>query len=774
MFYLGNVRLDLRLDVTYRVCLVLCFISMVGSSLVAADLEGRVSDRSEQPLAGVQVHVKGQSATTITDEAGNYRLALAKGEQHVVYSYFGQVLARNKVNMGGEKVTLNVTLAVDATFRQGLVVTSTRSESVVGANLSETVVRETPANVTGDLLRRIQGVDGVRRGPVGIDPVVRGLRETEVGAYLDGTRLFPAGPGRMDSALSHLDPSAVQRIQVVKGPYALTWGAGNLSAIRVETHDPNQEPSGEIDGNLAFGYHNNIDASNLAASLSGKQGRLGWWVHGVGREGGDYEDGDGNPVPADMESRELRAKTSWTLAENNFLTFSAGVQDQRHIDYPGRLLNANYFDTTNLSLRWNGLFGNSNLLRSWDALVYQNAVDHGMDNMGKPTALPNPNRVPPFALDVSVDAEVTVSGGRAVLAMAPSDSLSLQLGVDTYRAERDALRTIARADSGMIMFVDKMWPEAVIEDSGFFLRVDGLNLGPLRGGGTARLDVVDADAGVTSPFFQEHAGTDLHAQETHLSGALNLEANLSEHWLFAVGLGSAVRTADASERYSDRIPSSKAQMSAEFMGNPLLDPERGNQLDLWFEAVYPKMEININAFARRIDNYITIEATDLPRRLPLSPPTVFRYINGEAEFRGAESSIRYRFNSAWQLDLGTSYLWGREVNLHEPAFGITPLNGELRLHYRDNSQSVHLEMALQATSDQDRVATSRGETPTDGYVTADLIGHARLGHSLSLRLGALNLADERVVNHLNAKNPFTGQQVAEPGRVYLCELRFNF
>lgn len=99
----------------------------------------------------------------------------------------------------------------------------------------------------------VSGVDAVRRGTIGIDPVVRGLREIEVGTYLDGTRIFLAGPGRMDSPLSHLDPSAIQSVQVVKGPYALTWGAGNLSAIKVETNDLINIASRTTHGRLAQG-----------------------------------------------------------------------------------------------------------------------------------------------------------------------------------------------------------------------------------------------------------------------------------------------------------------------------------------------------------------------------------------------------------------------------------------------------------------------------------------------------------------------------------------
>lgn len=45
-------------------------------------------------------------------------------------------------------------------------------------------------------------------GPLDLDPVVRGLRESQVGIYLDGTRMLPASPSRMDSPLNPPDPGS--------------------------------------------------------------------------------------------------------------------------------------------------------------------------------------------------------------------------------------------------------------------------------------------------------------------------------------------------------------------------------------------------------------------------------------------------------------------------------------------------------------------------------------------------------------------------------------
>ena len=70
----------------------------------------------------------------------------------------------------------------------------------------------------------------------------------------------------------------------------------------------------------------------------------------------------------------------------------------------------------------------------------------------------------------------------------------------------------------------------------------------------------------------------------------------AEGWNLSLGVGSVVRTADALERYADRFPASKAQTSAEFVGNPNLDPERSTQADVWLDGAGGAGRLNSTAF----------------------------------------------------------------------------------------------------------------------------------------------------------------------------------
>ncbi|GAA5521398.1 TonB-dependent receptor [Aliifodinibius salicampi] len=738
-------------------------------------LEGAVVDaETSEPIPGANIFIPELSKGAATDSEGNFTIpSIAPGNYDVEISFVGYQQIRQSVAIsGGETVELTIELHPSEMMLGGITVTALRPDLNVDANVSQAEIRKANPRDSGELLRSVNGVDAVRRGPVGLDPVVRGLRETEVGTYLDGTRIFPAGPARMDSPLSHLDPTMIENIEIVKGPYALSWGAGNMSAIRVETKSLNNLNTA-FGGNLTSGYDSNFNTLEEAASLYGQSGKVGYMVSGAWRTGDDYASGNGTNIPGDYLSREIRGKVSYEVTSNSRITASLGYQNQEDIDYPGRLLDATYFNTYNGSLDWEWNPEN-NIIRNLQAKAYINNVSHGMDNDNKPTAQPDPDRMPPFALDVEVEADNYVSGGKLAAMIETGDQWDWEVGTDIYSSYRDATRRLSRRDNGQKLFFDLMWPEATITDLGIFNRLSYSFSEKLSATATGRMDFVRADADTISQFFEQNIATNLDSREANFSASGTLNYQFFDFWSVGLGLGSVVRTADATERYSDRIPASKAQMSAEFVGNPDLEPERSTQADLWLNGRYENINLSLNGFVRHMDNYITLEATNFPKRLPLSPETVYQYINGSARFAGFDISACYRIVEPLTINSSLSYLWGQDTELDEPALGVSPLSGTVGLRYEFSKQPLFLESTAKFVSEQERVATARGETSTEGYTVFDLQGGWNITNSISLQAGVKNLLDRQYINHLNAKNPYSGMTIAEPGRVLFGDISVRF
>lgn len=130
---------------------------------------------------------------------------------------------------------------------------------------------------------------------------------------------------------------------------------------------------------------------------------------------------------------------------------------------------------------------------------------------------------------------------------------------------------------------------------------------------------------------------------------------------------------------------------------------------------------------------------------------------------------------ALTLETGLHYLWGRDRTLDEPALGIAPPSLDLGARWQPEEDGYFLEAVGHLVARQDRVARARGEQPTPGYATLDLSGGTvLLDERVELRGGIRNLTDVAYADHLNARNPFTGQSIPEPGRIVHVDVRVAF
>ena len=166
---------------------------------------------------------------------------------------------------------------------------------------------------------------------------------------------------------------------------------------------------------------------------------------------------------------------------------------------------------------------------------------------------------------------------------------------------------------------------------------------------------------------------------------------------------------------------------------------------------------------------------DLPKRLPLSPPLVYRYVQGDtAIFTGVDLQASSAVGPWVDVRGAWSYVRAEDTLFDEPLFGIPPFEQRyaVQLHTPDLSRWV--ELVLTTTADQNRVAEARFEQATEGWTTLDLQTGFFVAEGFSVRGGILNLTDPFYTNHLNSLNPFTGQRIAEVGRRVYVGAEYGF
>lgn len=267
------------------ICTALFILSLLTSSPLAAQptgtVAGRVVDDDGTALPGVNVLLQRAEMGTTTDSTGAFRIRnVPTGPDTLHARFVGYESARRPLEIAANQtVQVELTMSPDVVEMRGIEVTSLQPGLEPSGTLEQQDIRKAEVADPGALLRDLPGVGAVRRGAMGLDPNVRGLAETQVGVYVGGMRTFPAGPARMDSPMSHVDPSTIASIDVVKGPYALTWGPGNMSAIRVEQRgeDPPRTP---VTGSVHTGYDTNYEAVETTGFAMGR--RDAWFYSASG------------------------------------------------------------------------------------------------------------------------------------------------------------------------------------------------------------------------------------------------------------------------------------------------------------------------------------------------------------------------------------------------------------------------------------------------------------------------------------------------------------
>ena len=788
----------------------------------AGSVSGRAADAQGLALPGATIVLRTAgrtfAASTVTDRAGEFVLAdVPAGDYVLAASLLGFGRHEQPVAVGsGGTIRVAVTLEVGS-FSQEVQVTALMPELATELATPAAEIERRVAQDLAQSLRTHAGVTALRRGAINLDPSVRGLYAEQIGVFVDGTRTFAAGPARMDSALSHVSPHALQALRVVRGPYALTWGAGTLSAIQAETFKPAfGGPRFRLGGRAGYNYGGNGGANDGFASLHGSSDRVRFAFQHNTRVGSDYADGNGDTVQGDYRSFDTRWDLGARIGRRTLLEYSGGFQQQNDVDYPGRLLDATFFETRSHAVEFSHA-PETGLLTEIAGRAYANLKDHLMNNDGKPTALRDPGRTPPFPLRVDLPASSDTVGGRFHAALR-SGPLRYKLGFDAYRVRQSAVQTIADRETGDVHH-DRhpVWPEATLTNAGGYAQVL-VDRGRGTVGATLRLDRERARVGQVTSFFAAnavpdyelhpaqgqfpcvtalcmtghgagghgdaahdpgrgmehggHAGTMLVAGDrfaqanTSVSAAASASLRLTDDWLVTLGAGRAVRSPSALERYADRFPAVKFQTAAEFVGNPYLAPEKSLELNAATTLRAATAALTLDVFLRRVDDYVTVAPDpNLARRLPLSPDRLFRYVQADAaRFAGFDLTATSAAGPWIDLRGGWSYVRARDLLFDEPLFGVPPFEQQYALDVHDPARTRWLEVLVTGTAAQERVAATRFEAPTEGWTTIDVLAGARLREGLTLRGGVQNVTDRYYVNHLNSFDPFTRRRIAEVGR----------
>ncbi len=656
--------------------------------------------------------------------------------------------------------------------------------TVEGESLPEPgISREKPEDVlgtpvdAGDFLRAIPGVSGTRMGGHGIDPIIRGQKQTQLNILLDGAYVHGGCPNRMDPPTAYSPVETYDSVTVLKGSQTVIYGGGGSGGtVLFERKTPRLTEDKFIRGKVGAGYTTNSAAKELFGDVTA--GTTQGFARGIieYKDADNYEDGDGNETRSAFSTQTGNFILGYTPSEKT--RFEIGFEASRIDDvlYAGAGMDAPKADNNTIRLKYENEWGTK-------AEVYHSKVEHLMDNYSlRSLSAPMKMRVP---------AKSKTQGGRLSHNWIMDNEMEWTTGIDYQHNNRDANRFAGPPNVASPTNLQSiMWPDVDLKQFGLFGEmlmpvgeVDMLKTGLRYDRITSEASrISQADMGGVTPnnLYKKYYGKNADAHnENNLGGFIRYEQGLSDDEGFVfVSLSRSVRTADATERF---LATNNTNAMMRWIGNPDLAPEKHHQLELGLSLPRERWDIGASVYYNHVSDYILKDRAHAQDGIWQNDNTsIYRNIN--ARLYGLEWETNVKWNSNLTGGISLAYVHATNTTDDRPIAQTPPLTSTLSLDYKQ--AMWHLGSKLRYAAKQSRVdddaKTGSGldAEQTPSFTVLDFYGSMDINKQTLIKLGVNNIFDNTYAYHVNRANidPFNPDpiQVNEPGRTFWLNLTMEF
>ncbi len=560
----------------------------------------------------------------------------------------------------------------------------------------------------GETLSRQPGVSSTYFGPNASRPIIRGQGGERIRILNNGVSLLDASGASPDHAVA-IDPIAVKRIDIVRGPGALLYGSAAIGGVvnAIDGRIPDVRLEG-ITTKLEPRWNSASSEWGGAGVIEGGRNGFNFHVNGVGRDTKDVA------IPGFARSPELRALEP----------LPPGQREPN-----GRLPNsqsATQSGAGGFSYVWGkGYIGFS---PSWFHSDYGTVAEP----------------------DVTIDLRqkrLDVAGGFFDV-LPHVTSIKYKLGLTDYE------HTEFEGTEPGTMFENRGWNGRIdaihdkvgpfegafgIETIGFdfsalgeeaFLPKTTTRLtsgfvfeeavrGPLRYQFGGRFDVASVDAEADPQFGPADSRSFVTG-----SGAAGVVYEPVEHWPLGLSLSYTSRAPNYQELYANGPHLATAAFER---GDRDLDVERSLGIDLSARRTAGRVTGFVTLFYNRYTNFIALEPT--PESVPLDDGElqVYDFRNVPADFAGGEAGATTRlFERAGHtvdLELGADYVYTRNRDTGDGLPFIPPFRFRSRFSYGWKALQAGVEIVH--ANAQNRLApgglpTAPTSIPTAGYTMLNM------------------------------------------------------
>ena len=289
----------------YLFSIALCALFLSNTAWAQVDVKGQVNDDGGDPLAGVNILLKGTNSGSVTNSEGMFNITAPNKNSTLVFSFIGfetvELSLDGKSNIVVEMISTTTDLdqvVISASRKKEKVLEAPASVSIISAN----EVKNNVSLTTSDHLYSTSGVDVSKTGLTSSNVVTRGFNNVFSGAVLTmvDNRVASVPSLRVNSTqMIPGNNDDIASIEVLKGPASAIYGPfSSNGVIHILTKSPlDLEKNSETKVSFGAGQR---DLLNTSVRTAGKiNDNLGYKISMNYLRGKDW-DRDSSDVAQEM------------------------------------------------------------------------------------------------------------------------------------------------------------------------------------------------------------------------------------------------------------------------------------------------------------------------------------------------------------------------------------------------------------------------------------------------------------------------------------------
>lgn len=593
---------------------------------------------------------------------------------------------------------------------------------------------------TEDILSRIEGVSLIRRGSIGMEPVLRAFSAGQVNIVIDGMKFFGACTDKMDPATIYTEPVNLKSIDIKYAGDGMAMGSSIGGTLNLKLAEAELNADKKLTGTIASGYYSAARAIQNILAFDYSTEKWAMRASGVYRKAGNYRNGSKQLVDfSQYEKTNASISGKYRINKKSIIKADLLLDDGWNIGYPALPMDVGFARARITALTYQ-LSTPEKFLKNLEVKAYANSISHAMDDTRRPFV--------PIHMDMP--GQSNTQGAFVQTQFGNLGKHSINLKLDTYHNRVKADMTMYPANNAAMYMLT--WPENHQTVAGLYLQ-DLISIND-----KSRFDIkVRIDAAFSK--ITDKMGIDQFAVLGYdvskpSNGILkNINAGYTRY------LGQRF-TLYASAGYNERLPTTSERYgfylfnrmdNHDYLGNPNLKNEKAVNAELNLLFSENNFSFKLSGFSTYLQNYIIGRTITGLSVMTIGASGVRAYQNIQsATISGAESSLNYQFANR-HLTLNNTFKWVyANDNNKTPLPLISPFKSVSSLRFAHGSFLIQAENEI--SSAQNRINTEFGEKASPAYSIQNLRSTYSFRiqkYNLDFSAGAENLLDKAYYEHLD-------------------------